>query len=150
MQHCSQKPRDPFLVTTERSIDDYVLRSLVPQNAALEDIWSTEAWEAEINTTPIGGTRHETHKETAKRAFAERLVMAVLGAILLVGPMWLMVLHNTMWTGLISTSAFVLVFGILAAWRLDDKEKVLASTAGYAAVLVVFVGLNVESQLGKT
>ena len=87
MQHCSQKSRDPFLVTTERSVDDYVLQSLVPQNAALEDIWSTEAWEDEIHMTPIGGTRHETHKETAKRAFAERLVMAVLGAILLVGPM---------------------------------------------------------------
>lgn len=53
-----------------------------------------------------------------------------------------MVLHNTMWTGLISTSVFVVVFGVLVAWFLEDKEKVLASTAAYAAVLVVFVGLN--------
>lgn len=88
MKHCSQQPRDPFLITTERSIDDFVLDNMVPRNAALEDMLSTEPWESEALGTPIGGTRHETHKETAQRAFAERLAMATVGALLLVGPMW--------------------------------------------------------------
>jgi hypothetical protein len=44
--------------------------------------------------------------------------------------------------GLISASAFVVVFGALVAWYLEDTEKVLASTAAYAAVLAVFVGFN--------
>jgi len=150
MKHCSQQLRDPFLITAERSVDDYILASLVPRNAALTDILSNELWESEDETTPIGGTRHETHRETAQKAFAERLLMAIVGALFLVAPMWLMVLHNTMWTSLASTSVFVIVFGVLVAWHLEDKEKVLASTAAYAAVLVVFVGLNVESSSVKS
>jgi hypothetical protein len=46
-------------------------------------------------------------------------------------------------TGLISASVFVVVSKALVTRYLEDKEKGLASTAAYAAVLAVFAGLLV-------
>ena len=146
MKQSSRQPRDPFLITAERYVDNYILSSLVQRpHVAAQDVISSEPWEPETASTPIGGTRHETNKETARRAFLERLAIAVVAGLFLVGPMWLMVLHNTMWTSLVATSVLVFVFGVMAAYRVEDTEKVLASTAAYAAVLVVFVGLSVDS-----
>ena len=141
------RDRDPFLITTERWVDHYILDHFVQApHLASQDVFSSEEWEPESVSSPIGGTRHETNQATAQRAFLDRLGLAIVGALFLVGPMWLMVLHNTMWTSLVSTSVLVFVFGFLAAVYLADKEKVLASTAAYAAVLVVFVGLGVERE----
>lgn len=146
-QTATRHPRDPFLITTERCVDHYILQHLVREpHLVSQDVFSTEEWEPESVSTPIGGTRHETNQATAQRAFLDRLALAVVAALFLVGPMWLMVLHNTKWTNLVSTSVMVFVFGFLAAVYLEDKEKVLASTAAYAAVLVVFVGLAVERE----
>jgi hypothetical protein len=53
-----------------------------------------------------------------------------------------MVMHKTHYTALASTTVFVSVFGLMMALVLDKLMDVLSSTAAYAAVLVVFVGLN--------
>ena len=146
MKQSSRQSRDPFLITAERSVDNFILSSLVQRpHVAAQDVISSEPWEPEKASTPISGTRHETNKGTARMAFVERLAIAVVAGLFLVGPMWLMVLHNTMWTSLVTTSLLVFVFGFMAAYYVEDKEKVLASTAAYAAVLVVFVGLSAES-----
>lgn len=74
--------------------------------------------------------------------FLVRLSTAIIGGSFLIGPMWLMVLRPQVYTGLISTTAFVSVFGLLMTWLLDSPRSVLSTTAAYAAVLVVFVGTN--------
>ncbi len=75
-------------------------------------------------------------------SFGHRLWIAAFGGIFLVGPMWLMVLHHTRYTSLISTTVAVVLFGLIMAYKLEKESDVLSSTAAYAAVLVVFVGVN--------
>lgn len=77
--------------------------------------------------------------------FRDRFSLAIVGAALLLGPMWLMVLHNTLYTGLITTTVCVAVFGLLVVFQLDMPMDVLSGTAAYAAVLVVFVGLTTDT-----
>ena len=89
---------------------------------------------------PIGGTRMESFESARFKRFVSRLGMAAVGGSFLVGPMWLMLLHNTRYTALISTSVCVFIFGIAMAWVLENSMNVLSVTAAYAAVLVVFVG----------
>ncbi|CAK7229985.1 hypothetical protein SCUCBS95973_007420 [Sporothrix curviconia] len=78
-------------------------------------------------------------------AYLGRVAVAFVGAAFLIGPMWLMMLRNTLYTGLIWTTVFVSVFGILSAYWVVDYTSVLSATAAYAAVLVVFVGLTTPS-----
>lgn len=53
-----------------------------------------------------------------------------------------MMLQGGLYTSLISTTAFVSGFGILMTYFLGEGKDVLASTAAYAAALVVFVGTS--------
>lgn len=45
----------------------------------------------------------------------------------------------------ISTTVFVAVFGLIMAYFLEKYTEILSSAAAYAAALVVFVGLAVNS-----
>ena len=147
MKSCTQRPRDPFYVTAERRVDNEVMQTAMGTIAVhehdLKEVDATEKWDAKRN--PIGGTRKDTLRSTWWEQFYERVGMAALGGAFLIGPMWLMVLHNTLYTGLISTTAFVTAFGLIMAWFLEQNMDVLSTTAAYAAVLVVFVGLNTSS-----
>ncbi|KAK4119440.1 hypothetical protein N657DRAFT_650092 [Parathielavia appendiculata] len=114
------------------------LDPVVPLGAAP---WS-RSWESRRN--PIGGTRHASIRKTWYGAFFRRLWFSFIGGVFLLAPMWIMVLHTTRNTCLITTTAFVVVFGTILAWRMEKPTEVLAATLAYAAVLVVFVGLAVE------
>ncbi|KAI0481668.1 hypothetical protein F4859DRAFT_475549, partial [Xylaria cf. heliscus] len=139
----SKLPRDPFYITGERYIDSYVLHSLLGD--AMKDITEPPMlvdtpWE---NTKePIGGTRNEVTAKSESAEFRKRIAIAAVAGFFLIGPMWLMVLHNTLWTRLVSTTVFVTVFGIILAYSLDSPKEVMSGTAAYAAVLVVFVGVG--------
>jgi hypothetical protein len=145
MMQCSQLLRDPFLVTGERYIDDYVIKTTLGDTPLgdLDEIQVIGPWEDD--NAPIGGTRHENMTKSWSKGFRERIIMAAVGGIFLLGPMWLMVMHNTRYTALVSTTVLVTVFGLLMAWFLDKRMDVLSSTAAYAAVLVVLVGLSTTS-----
>lgn len=106
-----------------------------------ESVKSIGPW-TEDGTTPVGGTRNENMKESEAENFRKRLAIAATGAFFLLAPMWLMVLHRTLYTALVSTTVFVILFGFIMAWYLEGEMDVMSSTAAYAAVLVVFVGLN--------
>ena len=68
--------------------------------------------------------------------------MALLGGLSLILPMLIMTLHPCLLMTLVTTSFFVLVVGVVLAGVMGDAERkhVVAATAAYAAVLVVFVG----------
>lgn len=74
--------------------------------------------------------------------FLSRLRMALFGGCSLIAPMLIMRLHPTRVTELVTTSVFILAVSIILAWYMRDAQKrdILAATATYAAVLVVFVG----------
>lgn len=139
----SQSSKDPFLVSGERFIDDYVIRQVLGE-AQSGDFGRTihvpGPWQED--TQPIGGTRSANIAQTWVQGFRERLAMATVGGFFLIGPMWLMVLRNSLYTSLISTTVFVAAFGLLMVWLVDKPNDVMSGTAAYAAVLVVFVGLN--------
>lgn len=122
------------------------MHGLEDRNASLEMLNPIGDWEGKsVQPTPIAGTRDGNLKRAQFKAFRERVAPATVGAIFLIAPMWLMVLHNTLYTGLVSTTVFILVFGLSMALALSKPMDVMASTAAYAAVLVVFVGLNIDT-----
>ncbi|KAI1394281.1 uncharacterized protein F4822DRAFT_43875 [Hypoxylon trugodes] len=147
IQECAQRDRDPFYVTAERITDDEIMQAAIEHiNLGLfnplNDCRPIEKWET-VNT-PIGGTRGEHIKRTWLGKFIWRLIFAIFGSGFLIGPMWLMVLHNSRIICLASTTGFVALFGFIMAMLLEKNIDVLSSTSAYAAVLVVFVGLAVQ------
>jgi hypothetical protein len=75
------------------------------------------------------------------QAFWTRFYMAMFGGIALIGPLILMVMKTDLVTALVTVS--LSVFLALAIFFTDvNPEAVLASVAGCAAVLVVFVGTS--------
>ena len=77
-----------------------------------------------------------------KNRFLSRLAMALFGRVALIAPMLIMTLHNTRVTTLLTTSLFMVAVAIVLAWWMEDarNQYIVAVTAAYAAVLVVFVG----------
>lgn len=146
MNTCAvQRPRDPFLITGERLLDRQVLadtverhlsprecRRLVPKTASLRLHW-------EQDRVPIA----EPRSRSRLVAFLLRLTVAAVAAAFLIVPMWLMMLDRDLYPSLITTTVFIVVFGLLMVVVLQDPNSVVSSTAAYAAVLVVFVGLTV-------
>ncbi|KAF2191732.1 hypothetical protein K469DRAFT_555567 [Zopfia rhizophila CBS 207.26] len=154
-QTCVNKGlNDPFVITTENKGHRALLTTLldtIPEEERKADGLETitnETFappvEPVIGNSPhsTGETRLETIQKQNKEAFIKRLVFSLVGGVFLIAPMWLMVLHNTTYTALISTSVFVTTWAVVAAWQLGDPINVLSTTAAYAAVLVVFVGTN--------
>ncbi|KAK4203295.1 hypothetical protein QBC40DRAFT_317946 [Triangularia verruculosa] len=77
-------------------------------------------------------------KAKAKKALASRLLMALGGAVALVGPMLVMVLHPTKLTSILTTSCCVIAAAVcLAVFMVDSQPKdVLACTAAWVSVNV--------------
>lgn len=101
--------------------------------------------EKRLETDPVGHTRSDVTGLQDVRQFYRRLGLAMAGGAFLIVPMWVMVLHNTLYTGLVSTTVFVTFFGMLSAYYVREENDVIPTTAAYAAVLVVFVGLQTPS-----
>ncbi|KAJ5907226.1 uncharacterized protein N7473_004142 [Penicillium subrubescens] len=142
--------QDPFIVTGERYIDRLMLHVAMRDKEDEADPlhWAKPIikWESSVrHPRPISGTRDGNLRRDWIRGFRQRLGVAAVGGIFLIAPMWLVVLHGTLYTALVSTTVFVTIFGLLMAFFLDGLKDVLSSTAAYSAVLVVFVGLTVPT-----
>ncbi|KAI0110960.1 hypothetical protein F4776DRAFT_674317 [Hypoxylon sp. NC0597] len=140
----SEDETDPFIVTAERCVDSILMRNAMDK---------PEIRPRELRPFHILGPLRKAlapitipRSEATSRSFKARLGVATVGCLFLIIPMWIMVLHNTLWTGLVATTAFVAAFGLLMAFFLSDNIQVLSSSAAYAAVLVVFVGLTTNPQ----
>ncbi len=99
-----------------------------------------QRFEDPVNNTTSGISKQR--KDKANRDKATRLVMALSGGIAMIVPMFIMTINPGMGKSLITTSCFVVVVAIGLAIFMDDSQPkdVVACTAAYAAVLVVFVG----------
>ena len=72
-----------------------------------------------------------------------RLIAAVFGGLSLIVPMLIMAIRPAQVKTLVTSSVAVLLFAVGLAWKSTAKiETLLATTAAYAAVMVVFVGVN--------
>ena len=83
-------------------------------------------------------------KRSQKAALTERIIMAMFGGVALITPMLIMTLHPSTNVSLITTSLATFLFALILAFGATESagKDVLAATAAYAAVLVVFVGTN--------
>ena len=88
---------------------------------------------------PLGRQRR-----SQKAALTQRIVMAMFGGVALITPMLIMTLHPSRNVSLVTTSLATFLFALILAFSATESagKDVLAATAAYAAVLVVFVGTN--------
>ncbi|RYO96252.1 hypothetical protein DL765_011633 [Monosporascus sp. GIB2] len=91
-----------------------------------------------------GGYYGNLDREHAKaEGFFGRLLAAALSGLALIGPIFIMKLVGGLVVQLVVTSACVLLLGgVLSFLEEMGKKDVVAATAAYAAVLVVFIGTN--------
>lgn len=84
-------------------------------------------------------------KERTK--FLWKIGVAIFGGLALIVPMLIMVLQPNLITVTVTTSVSVLIVSFILAVVMKDAEvkDVVAATAAYAAVLVVFVGGSGDS-----
>ncbi|OTA56869.1 hypothetical protein K449DRAFT_335950 [Hypoxylon sp. EC38] len=140
----SESKKDPFIVTAHRFADHILMRNAmnIPEARPKELPAFNFPGRSSDDLTPITIPR----SKATFRGFMARIGIAAVGCLFLIVPMWIMVLHNTLWTGLVTTTAFVAAFGLLMAYVLSESAHVLSSSAAYAAVLVVFTGLTISPQ----
>lgn len=124
---------------TERKKNDSLWFSLGPS-------------ESTVSSYGIGplGFRELDRKRLEKRqllaAFKLRFHMALIGGTALIVPVVLMAIYSNLHTQLIITSVATVLFAVVVVVLGTDSsgKDVLASTAAYTAVLVVFVGASLQ------
>lgn len=160
IQSCvDRRSRDPFIFSSSRQLEGKILE-LELRDTLRHLRQSKGEWEDIAFRDPVyrdNLTRGRLSKEAKIQQALQRLGMAVVGGVFLIGPMWLMVLKKELYTTLITTTAFVFGFGLLmsivpvfVAGTKIGMEAVLSATAGYAAVLVVFVGKTTPTATSST
>jgi VIT1/CCC1 family predicted Fe2+/Mn2+ transporter len=133
-----KKEDDPFLISTRTTFGRKLISDLdichLPQNLPADF----------ENPLLPGGFRNRDNITQQRQALLLRLGSAVLGGIALVGPMLLMELHKSFATSLVTVSVAVMIIGVGIALFIPDAKPrdVVVAVAGYAAVLVVFVGTS--------
>lgn len=99
---------------------------------------------AGLSTTAAEALRQiRMHRRLREFSRLPKLIAALLGSTAFLIPMLIMVLDPSPKKNIITASVFVVAFAIVIAWfYTGTTSEVLAITAAYAAVLVVFVGTN--------
>jgi len=90
--------------------------------------------------------RNQAKRVADKKSRLLRFTMAGAGALLLVVPMLVMANIPGKTASLVTTCISLLIFSILIPWLTElGPNEILATTAAYAAVLVVFVGTSLTT-----
>lgn len=86
-------------------------------------------------------------RRARKQALTQRILMGIFGGIALICPVLVMVLYPSRNTNLVTVSIATILFAFLLAIGASDGtgKDVLAATAAYTAVLVVFFGTSGSS-----
>ena len=113
----------------------FLMRSLPPKLAYSKDEKETRKDDYFLGRTPV-------HVSEAVDRIAQFLLALIDGASLIV-PMLIMSIHSLNKKSLITVSVATFVFSFVLSMALKlQNNDVLAATAAYAAVLVVFVGTS--------
>jgi hypothetical protein len=109
-------------------------RSLIHSHATLS-----------LSNAHLRTLRDKFNNEKSRRnGFMQRVLAAIFGGCTLIVPMLIMVIDDRKDITLLTTGAFTLIIGLILAWWMVDAhpKDIVAATAAYAAVLVVFVGTS--------
>jgi hypothetical protein len=142
----SIQPSDPEKITrrtTEPLTPNGTRRRLFgAENPACRQLAGVEDWAKEYKNREL----NEEQKKTAERdewlaTRFKRFSLAFFAGISLIGPMLLMTLVSSLSCSLSTTSVATLLFALTVTYIAKVGERdIVVITAGYAAVLVVFVG----------
>ncbi|KAK4958051.1 hypothetical protein LTR10_004476 [Elasticomyces elasticus] len=141
----------PFKMMSSRAVERSIMDTvgLIPKHlipaGILPNALDHEEPALHINS------RVKAKKEEAREQNLQRLAMAAIGGLLLLLPVLIMANLPGKLATLVTTSASMVVFAVLVTMGTDlGPNEVLATTAGYAAVLVVFVGTSLAPQAGNS
>jgi hypothetical protein len=109
----------------------------------------TEDWEKDFHNQAVN---HKAEQEEYTRKQVEafkqkmrRFAMAVAGGIALIVPVVVMSCHQSLTWSLATTSIATVLFAIfITLYSRAEEKDILAATAAYAAVLVVFIGTSLS------
>lgn len=97
----------------------------------------------------FGTSRYMAAHEKAKKRLYSRVAYALVGGLGLLIPMITMVYVPGTTASVATTCAFMLLFALGLAWFSDAQPReILTISAGYAAFLVVFVGVRITPSIG--
>lgn len=118
---------------------------------AVDDPLSIITRELRLALTQSTSGLSKYKKSKDQKMLWQRFFMALGGGLALVGPMLIMVRNPSEGVAIITTSCCVLGVAVILALFMNDShpKDVVACTAAYAAVLVVFVGAGGGSQTGE-
>ena len=136
---------DPFLLMTTKQMEREMMldSGLITAHEMVDGL--PPAFDKSNPALPGVGRTARVHA-TEARARTINLLCALLGGLALIIPMIIMKLVPTQACVLVTTTSFVLAFALVIALLSGLKpNEVLAVTAAYAAVLVVFVGAQSDT-----
>ncbi|KAL8715700.1 MAG: hypothetical protein Q9220_000367 [cf. Caloplaca sp. 1 TL-2023] len=108
-----------------------------------EQVDTAAQGEGVFNSTARWGMDERVARVARRRGMKNRLTAAIVGGLSVIGPMLIMAIHPSQVKTLVTASAAVILFAVGLAWKSSAQvEALLGTTAAYAAVLVVFVGVN--------
>lgn len=98
--------------------------------------WPQPPWELSMH--------YQTVWDKKRKRFLKNSGFAVFGGLWLIAPMLIMTLHPSKLSNLLTASFFIIAAGVALAWFMDGAEPkdIVSTAAAYAAVLVVFVGVQ--------
>lgn len=166
LQSTATAELDPFRITTHTELSSMLIEEAgmltrqmimnaqgdVPVNHRLP-LRLLKALDRKSSSRLPGVPRHAKLRDDLIQEATQRFIWGIGGGLALIAPMLLMVLHKTLLTTLLTSSVSVILFafvvasissGLLPGTNAIDlgPRDVLAATATYAAVLVVFVGAS--------
>jgi hypothetical protein len=133
---------DPFIMKSSRALERGAMEKagLIPEHVLPAGQLPVPY---DHNRPQLKRGRNETNRAAEKKKRLLRFSMAAMGGLLLLVPVIIMATVPGLVASLVTTCVATLVFALLIAWRTDlGPNEVLATTAAYAAVLVVFVGTS--------
>jgi VIT1/CCC1 family predicted Fe2+/Mn2+ transporter len=118
-----------------------VLRTYLPTQIS----WSPEEKVTRKELYEKGIYKPEILSSTADRL--ARFIVGAGGALFILVPMYIMSLHQNLMNSLVTTTIAVVLFVLVCSIPLKlANDQIFSSTFGYAAVLMVFVGLTSSPQ----
>jgi hypothetical protein len=118
-----------------------MLRTCLPKQIS----WSPEEKATRKELYDDDVYKPEVLSSTADRL--ARFIVAMGGALFILVPMYIMSLHQNLTNNLITTTIAVVLFALVCSIPLKlANDQIFSSTFGYAAVLMVFVGLTSSPQ----
>lgn len=121
------------------------VREMVASYLPKQISWSQEEKSTRKELYKEGIYKPEKLSATADRL--ARFIVAMGGALFILVPMYIMALHQNLTKNLVTTTVAVVLFVLVCSIPLKlANDQIFSSTFGYAAVLMVFVGLTSSPQ----